>query len=723
MKILSSRKPTLPIGLMLAAALCASPLCPGAVVWPEKDWQTATPESQGLSSAALGVAAGYAVKHGDGSGCVIRHGYLVREWGDPKKLADIKSATKGAVGTTLLGLALDDGLVQLDDPARMYDSKLGEEPADNVATGWLDEITVRHLATMTAGFNDERPPKLVRRPGQGGEYSNDTANMLAELLTLRFGQDLREVFRRRIADPIGLPANEWTWRENNFRPRTVRPSPSVGGDKEIKSREFASGITITHRALARLGYLYLREGEWNGRRILSRQFIRLATRPTELPSFVPYYAFYWGSNARGTYPEIPPDTYWALGLGDSFVLVCPSLEIVAVRLGVGSKASQLPGGDKPEAWGKRVAGFFKLVVAAVKDRDATEPKKPRAAAPYPSSRSVKEVRWAPKESIVRRARGSDNWPLTWAEDDALYTAYGDGRGFEPFAPEKLSLGIARIAGTPQDFVGENIRCATAEATGDGAAGKKASGLLMVDGVLYLWARNAGNSQLAWSTDHARTWTWADWKFTNSFGCPTFLNFGKDYAGARDAYVYVFSHDSNSAYLPADCFVLARVPKERIRDRAGYEFFQRLDAHAQPLWTRDMARSGAVFRHTGRCYRSSISYSAALKRYLWCQTLPGGDGRFAGGFGIFDASEPWGPWTTVFFTMDWDVAPGETQSFPTKWMSDDGRKLWLVFSGEDAFSVRQVEFVLAAEGAQTRSEPLRLLIETDAGGDPDDEQSL
>ena len=65
-----------------------------------------------------------------------------------------------------------------------------------------------------------------------------------------------------------------------------------------------------------------------------------------------------------------------------------------------------------------------------------------------------------------------------------------------------------------------IRSATGEQTGDGAEGKKASGLLMIEGVLYLWARNAGNSQLAWSSDHAQTWTWCDWRFETSFGCPS-----------------------------------------------------------------------------------------------------------------------------------------------------------------------------------------------------------
>jgi hypothetical protein len=284
--------------------------------------------------------------------------------------------------------------------------------------------------------------------------------------------------------------------------------------------------------------------------------------------------------------------------------------------------------------------------------------------------------------------------MTWGDDDAQYTAYGDGRGFEPPVPDKLSLGLAKVVGPPGDFIGINIRSATGEQTGDGAEGKKASGLLMVEGVLYLWARNAGNSQLAWSSDHAQTWTWCDWRFETSFGCPTFLNFGKDYAGARDDHVYVYSHDGDSAYQAADRMVLARVPKGRITERGAYEFFRGLGAGGRPLWTEDIAGRRAVFRHAGGCLRSSVSYDAGLRRYLWCQTLPGGDARFRGGFGIYDAPEPWGPWTTVFFTEGWDVGPGETCSFPTKWMSADGKTLHLVFSGDDCFSVRRADLIVA-----------------------------
>ena len=311
-----------------------------------------------------------------------------------------------------------------------------------------------------------------------------------------------------------------------------------------------------------------------------------------------------------------------------------------------------------------------------------------AAAPYPPSPVIRSVEWAPADTIVRAARGSDNWPLTWCDDDALYGAYGDGNGFDPRVPEKLSLGLARITGAPGDFRGENIRSTSAEQRGEGRAGRKAGGLLMVEGVLSMWVRNAGNSQLAWSADRGRTWAWADWKFTQSFGCPTFLNFGRNYAGARDGYVYVYSHDADSAYEPADRMVLARVPRERLRVRAEYEFFQGLGTGGEPQWTRDVAERAAVFTHPGKCYRSGVTYNPGLKRYLWCQVLPGNDPRFAGGFGVYDAPEPWGPWTTAYYTDAWDVGPGETCSFPTKWMSADGRTVHLVFSGDDCFSVRR-----------------------------------
>ena len=197
-------------------------------------------------------------------------------------------------------------------------------------------------------------------------------------------------------------------------------------------------------------------------------------------------------------------------------------------------------------------------------------------------------------------------------------------------PEKLSLGLRPVEGGPADFSGSTSARRPASRQGDGKAGKKASGLLMVDGVLYLWVRNAGNAQLAWSADHGRTWTWADWKFTTSFGCPTFLNFGKNYAGARDEYVYVYSHDSDSAYEPADRMVLARVPKGRISEPGRLRVLRGLDAGRQPAWTARHRPSAARSSRT----RGGATAPGQLQRRP--EALPAG-ARPAGG----DARRPRG----------------------------------------------------------------------------------
>ena len=58
----------------------------------------------------------------------------------------------------------------------------------------------------------------------------------------------------------------------------------------------------------------------------------------------------------------------------------------------------------------------------------------RAEPPYSPSPVMRGITWAPAKTIIHLAAGSDNWPVTWADDDAIYTTWGDGRGFEPIAP-------------------------------------------------------------------------------------------------------------------------------------------------------------------------------------------------------------------------------------------------------------------------------------------------
>jgi hypothetical protein len=323
------------------------------------------------------------------------------------------------------------------------------------------------------------------------------------------------------------------------------------------------------------------------------------------------------------------------------------------------------------------------------------------ASPVPPSSLIAGIDWAPASTILRRAKDGDNWPVTWADDDGIYTTWGDGTGFTPKIARKLSLGFARVTGSPTDFVGTNIR-SLAEQLGDGRIGKKGWGILSVGGTLHLWIGHADNHgaamQLAWSKDHARTWTFANWRF-DEFGMIGFVNFGQDYAAARDDYVYAYSHDGPRADTPADSFVLMRARKDNLMERDAWEFFERIE-DGQPVWTTEIGRRGAVFKHHDACLRSAMTYNSGLKRYLWWQQVPQpegskdrGDTRFSSGFGVYDAPEPWGPWTTAYFTRQWDVGPGEHADFPSKWMSRDGRSLYLVFSGDDSFSVRRASIRL------------------------------
>lgn len=665
-----------------------------APVYPEAEWAKARFAEVNLAEARLQEARDYALT-GGGSGMIIRYGRVVMTWGDQARLYDVKSSSK-SIGVTALGLALKDGKVGLDDPAIRHQPALGLPPDSNRETGWLPRITLRHLANQVSGF--EKPGgygRLLFEPGTKWMYSDAGPNWLAECLTLAYGRDLNEVMFERVFTPIGIRPADLRWREHAYRPKEING---------VKRREFGSGFNLNVQAMARLGYLYLREGRWKDQQILPADFVRLARSPAkELAGLVEnedghgnaseHYSLLWWNNGDGTIPALPRDAFWSWGLYDSLIAVIPSLDLVVVRAGDGWKRTSDEHYDvlKP---------FFEPIAQATRAGEGGHGSaiKP-SGAPYPPSPVIRTVDWAPASTIVRLAPGSDNWPMTWGDDDALYTAYGDGNGFKPFVPAKLSLGLARVTGLPPAIEGFNLPARGGEFRGDGRSGRKASGMLMVDGVLYLLARNLDHAQLAWSRDRGATWTWADWKFTTSFGAPTFLNYGRNYAGARDDFVYVYSLDGDNAYEAADRMVLARVPKTRIAERTAYEYFVALDARGQPEWTRDVAKRGAVFTHRGNCYRGGVTYNAALGRYLWCQILPHSTHpqgmRFQGGFGIYDAPEPWGPWTTAWFTEAWDVGPGESSSLPTKWMSADGRTVHLVFSGDDAFSVRRARLELHA----------------------------
>ncbi len=230
------------VSVALVRGWCASF---AAEEFPGARWVTATPAEVGLDATLLGQARDYALT-GGGSGHIIRHGKLVLAWGDPKQRYDLKSTTK-SFGTAALGLAIKDGKLRLEDRARQHHPELGTPPATNVQTGWLDEITLLHLASQTAGF--EKPggfTPLLFPPGTQWDYSDSGPNWLAECVTLAFRRDVDELMFDRVFTPLGIGRNDLVWRKNAYRPDLI---------DGLKRREFGAGISANVDAMARYGLL------------------------------------------------------------------------------------------------------------------------------------------------------------------------------------------------------------------------------------------------------------------------------------------------------------------------------------------------------------------------------------------------------------------------------------------------------------------------------------
>ena len=315
-----------------------------------------------------------------------------------------------------------------------------------------------------------------------------------------------------------------------------------------------------------------------------------------------------------------------------------------------------------------------------------------ATPPYPPSTHITGMsfRW---ETYRRLAPGSDNWPLTWSADGHQYTSFGDGGGFGGTGTRgRVSLGFARVEGNASDYSGRNVWGgvgAEVPATFTG----KSYGLLAIGTDLYMWRCGAGSNRTAYrfqqlykSTDSAKTWRAANWQFPGSltFYCPTFLQFGQGYAGARDDYAYMYAAERNSdaweVHAPGRV-MLMRAPKNRLMDRAAYRFFAGRDARGAPRWSANIAERAPVFEDPNGARLPSAIYNTGLRRYLLTTTFAP---RGAGNIAISDAPEPWGPWTTVLYQEGWGSghisASTFFSNFSPKWWSDAGKGFVAVFTG-------------------------------------------
>jgi CubicO group peptidase (beta-lactamase class C family) len=328
---------------------------PVALVWPgassatdpNRGWVTATAAEVGMDSARLIEAEVYS-KKGGGAGMITRHGKLVHKWSDDRgdadpvndihigTRADLKSTTK-SMGGIALALALDAGLVKLDDLAKTHLPSFGNPPANDPAA--LDAITVRHLATHTAGFAKPGSPRPAIEHGPPGTkwfYSDGGLNWLADLLTTKYNRDLHAVLTEEVWGPLEITNADLLWSNN------------VVDANNLHFRNLASDIVANPNAMARVGLLYLRKGMWKETRIISEASVALASKPvpeiasatvvnpTDYPQGNLNYGLLWWTNATKQLADVPADAYWAWGLGDSLIVVIPSLDIVVARIGSGA---------------------------------------------------------------------------------------------------------------------------------------------------------------------------------------------------------------------------------------------------------------------------------------------------------------------------------------------------------------------------------------------------
>lgn len=338
--------------------------------------------------------------------------------------------------------------------------------------------------------------------------------------------------------------------------------------------------------------------------------------------------------------------------------------------------------------------------------------------PYPPSPVVKNIEfdWSTHISL---APGSDNWPITWADDNKQYTVWGDGGGFD--GTNKLgrsSIGVARLEGNWDDFKAFNVWGGHNSENNNNLIAKS-YGIISIDGILYMWCGmfqtdedQFDQAKIAYSDNHGATWEFVDWNFTREEGImmPTVCNFDKNYENAKDDFVYTYlirfqSYEGPDNYEDKVDWLncqkpglidLARVHKDSILVQNAYSFFGGTN-NDKPIWTKNLNERLPVFENPdGVGWSINVSYNSKLERYFLTTEHTE---SHRGNLGIFDAPEPWGPWTTVLYDNSWGEGfiPLNTfyWNFANKWLSKDGKNFSLIFTGRkenDSFNQIRGKFI-------------------------------
>jgi hypothetical protein len=282
---------------------------------------------------------------GPASGLIVRNGYIVAEWGEPSRVDMTNSVTKTFL-TTVIGLAWQKGLIRdLNDRARDY----MPPGVDLFESEHNQKITWDHLLRQTSDWQgtlwgkpdwadrpegktpSEWPNRPLREPGTHFKYNDVRVNVmsLAALQVIR--RPLPEVLREEIMEPIGA-SSTWRWYgyENSWVEIDGQKIQSVSG-----GGHWGGGMFINAYDMARFGYLFLRNGKWKDRPIVSEKWMEMARKPgPDNPTYG--FANWYLNTDRKPIPGAPATAVRFVGNGNNVVYVDWENDLVIVTRWAGA---------------------------------------------------------------------------------------------------------------------------------------------------------------------------------------------------------------------------------------------------------------------------------------------------------------------------------------------------------------------------------------------------
>lgn len=277
-------------------------------------------------------------RRGGPAGMILKNGYIIAEWGDVDRVDMTFSVTKSYL-STIAGLAKDKGLIKITDKVNTYVWDYYFDGAHNSKITWVHLLNQSSAwsGQLWGGYDwNDRPPKTgnvqdwkkakLAEPGTEMEYNDVRVNLLAYCLLQVWRKPLPQVLKDEIMDPIGA-STTWRWfgYENSWTNVDGIKMQSVSGGGHSGGGLFIS--TVDH---ARFGLLCMNNGKWKDRQLISKQWLKEATTPSE-PN--PAYGYMWWLNKKmgeNRMSELSSSGFYAAGFGGNYIIIEPEDKLVVV---------------------------------------------------------------------------------------------------------------------------------------------------------------------------------------------------------------------------------------------------------------------------------------------------------------------------------------------------------------------------------------------------------